>query len=67
MDDSGVQKEDIKIPENDIGKEIRSRFEKDEQFLVTILVREGLFRVAHTKSPFVFTCHSKLTHKRYVI
>lgn len=37
MGDDGVLREDIKLPNNDLGKEIKTRFNKDEQLLVTIL------------------------------
>lgn len=41
MDDSGDLKEDLKLPEDDLGKEIRRKFENEEQFLVTILTAMG--------------------------
>lgn len=34
MDDNGETREDIKIPDSDLGKEIREKFEKDEQIMV---------------------------------
>ncbi|XP_066296858.1 eukaryotic translation initiation factor 5A-1-like isoform X3 [Branchiostoma lanceolatum] len=37
MDDSGDQREDLKVPNNDLGKDIMSRFEKGETFNVTVL------------------------------
>ncbi len=41
MDDSGETKDDVKCPDNDTGKEIRMKFEKEEQCLVTILFAMG--------------------------
>lgn len=38
MDDAGDTKEDIKLPDNDLGKEIRTKFDGGEQFMVTIIV-----------------------------
>ena len=38
MDDGGNPKDDIKIPDNDLGKEIQAKFDKGEDILVTILV-----------------------------
>ncbi|CAH1239909.1 EIF5A [Branchiostoma lanceolatum] len=32
MDESGDQREDLKVPNNDLGKDIMSRFEKGETF-----------------------------------
>ncbi len=37
MEDDGTQRSDIKLPENDLGKEIQAKFEAGEQFMVTIL------------------------------
>ncbi|XP_072174897.1 eukaryotic translation initiation factor 5A-1-like [Diadema setosum] len=41
MDDSGVVREDIKLPDNDLGKEITSRYEKEDQILCTVLTAMG--------------------------
>ena len=37
MDDSGDTREDLKLPEGDLGKEISTKFDNDENFLVTVL------------------------------
>ena len=38
MDDEGGQKEDIKLPDSELGEEIKSKFEKEEgTFIVTVL------------------------------
>ena len=37
MDDSGDTREDLKVPDGDLGNEIKGKFERDEPFLVTIL------------------------------
>ena len=37
MDDSGETRQDLKLPEGDLGREILGKFEKDENFLVTVL------------------------------
>merc|ERR1711893_255213 len=37
MDDGGDSKEDLKLPDDDIGKEIKEKHEKGESFLVTVL------------------------------
>ena len=37
MDDSGDTREDLKLPEGDLGKEIQTKFDNDESFLVTVL------------------------------
>ena len=37
MDDGGETRDDIRLPEGDIGKEIQTKFENDENFLVTVL------------------------------
>ena len=35
MDDSGEVRDDVRCPDNDLGKDISARFEKDEQLLVS--------------------------------
>lgn len=37
MEDTGDTKEDLKLPDNDIGAEVQAKFDKDESFLVTVL------------------------------
>ena len=37
MNDSGETKDDIKLPDNDVGKEIKTRFDNGESILVTVL------------------------------
>ncbi|GFO01404.1 eukaryotic translation initiation factor 5a [Plakobranchus ocellatus] len=37
MDDSGDVRDDLKLPDTDIGKEMQERFENDEQILVTVM------------------------------
>ena len=37
MDENGKTREDVELPDDDIGKEIKRKFENSEQFLVTIL------------------------------
>merc|ERR1712165_591406 len=37
MDENGEMKEDLKVPEGDLGKEITQKLENDESFLVTVL------------------------------
>ena len=41
MDDSGDQREDLKLPEGDLGKEIQTKFDNDEQLLLTVLKAMG--------------------------
>ena len=41
MDDDGETKSDLKVPEDDVGKEIRERFDKEENFVVTVLSAMG--------------------------
>ena len=37
MDDSGEIRDDIKVPESDVGKDIQSRFDKGDTINVTVL------------------------------
>ncbi|BFZ23116.1 hypothetical protein BsWGS_26155 [Bradybaena similaris] len=41
MDDSGDTREDLRLPDNDLGKEILDRFQKDESFCITVLKAMG--------------------------
>lgn len=49
MEDSGEMKEDVKIPDNDLGKEIQAKFDADEQIMVTILFAMGEEAAVGTK------------------
>ncbi|XP_068558461.1 eukaryotic translation initiation factor 5A-2 isoform X1 [Cebidichthys violaceus] len=37
MDDNGTTREDLKVPETDIGKEIQTKFDNGDNFMVTVL------------------------------
>lgn len=37
LTDEGDIREDLKVPEGDLGKEIKSRYENGEEFMVTVL------------------------------
>jgi len=37
MDDAGTTREDLSVPENDLGKEIQEKFKKGENFMVTVM------------------------------
>ena len=37
MSDDGDVRDDIKLPDNDLGKEIQAKFDNDDQFMVTVL------------------------------
>ena len=37
MDDDGTTKEDLKVPDGDVGDDVRAKFESGESFLVTVL------------------------------
>ena len=50
MEDSGDTREDIKLPEGDIGKEIQTKFENDDQFMVTIISAMGEEAAIATKA-----------------
>ena len=49
MDDDGEQKADLKIPDDDIGKEVQQKFDDGEQFSVTVLSACGEERIVGTK------------------
>lgn len=37
MDDNGDTREDLRVPEGDLGKEIEKKFNNGEQFMVSLL------------------------------
>merc|ERR1712156_316223 len=41
MDDGGDLKEDLKLPEGELGEEIQKKFDNDENFAVTVLKAVG--------------------------
>jgi len=49
MDDGGEIRDDLKLPEGDMGKEITSKFENDEQQMLTVLKAMGEEIVISTK------------------
>jgi len=49
MDDDGECKEDLRLPEDDLGKEINDRFVNGETFTVTVLSAVGEERIVGTK------------------
>jgi len=50
MDDSGESKEDLKLPDDDVGKEIMDRHTKGESFSVTVLEAVGEEKIVGTKT-----------------
>ncbi|XP_055013663.1 eukaryotic translation initiation factor 5A-1-like [Boleophthalmus pectinirostris] len=50
LQDDGTQREDLKLPDDDLGKEILRKFENDEQLLVTVLKAVGEEAVIATKT-----------------
>lgn len=42
MDDGGDTREDLKLPEGDLGKEIERRFTNGDQFMVSFCMLENL-------------------------
>ena len=41
MEDNGDMREDLKIPEGDLGKEIQSKFDNGDEFMCTVLKAVG--------------------------
>jgi len=49
IDDEGLPKDDLRVPDDDAGKEVREKFENDENFMVTVLGACGEERIVGTK------------------
>jgi len=50
MDDSNEMRDDLKLPEGDLGKEIQDKFDKDEQQMLTVQKAMGEEMVVGTKA-----------------
>ncbi|KAJ2576085.1 translation initiation factor eIF5A, partial [Coemansia sp. RSA 1836] len=52
MDDAGEMKEDVKIPEGELGTKISAEFEEGKELLVTILKAMGEeAAISHKEAP----------------
>ena len=50
MEDVGEERSDIRVPEGDLGKEIKDRFENEDTFMVTVLSAMGKEAAIGTKN-----------------
>merc|ERR1712193_484723 len=50
MDDAGNQKDDLKIPDDDVGKQIKEYFNKGEDIFVTVMTAMGEEKAIGTKT-----------------
>jgi len=50
MDDNGETKDDLKLPNNDLGKEIQQKFDNGDSFMVTVLTAVGEEAAISTKA-----------------
>lgn len=49
MNDDNETRDDLKLPEGDLGKEIQVKFDNDEQLMLTVLKAMGEEAVVGTK------------------
>merc|ERR1711992_234812 len=49
MDDNGETKSDLKVPDDEIGKEVQERFDNGDNFVVTVLCAVGEEKIVGTK------------------
>ena len=49
MEDNGETKDDLKVPDNALGEEIKEKHKKDESFMVTVLSACGEESIIGTK------------------
>jgi translation initiation factor 5A len=50
MDDGGDVREDMKVPEGDLGKEIQTKFDNGDEFTCTVLKAVGEEQIIAVKS-----------------
>lgn len=50
MDDAGNQKDDLKVPDDDMGKQIKESFNKGEDIFVTVMTAMGEEKAIGTKT-----------------
>ncbi|CAB4043199.1 eukaryotic translation initiation factor 5A-1 [Paramuricea clavata] len=50
MDDGGDVREDMKVPEGDLGKEIQTKFDNGDEFMCTVLKAVGEEQIIAVKS-----------------
>ena len=50
MEDDGSTKDDVRLPENDLGKGIRDQFNKGDSIMVSILTAMGEEAAVGTKA-----------------
>ena len=50
MCDDGSTREDLKLPDGDLGKDIRNKFDNDEQIMITVQKAMGEEAVVGTKA-----------------
>ena len=49
MDDEGILKSDLKVPDDEVGQEVTKMFTDGESFLVTVLAACGEEKIVGTK------------------
>ena len=49
MDDNGELKNDLKVPEGDIGKEMNEKFKNDEEVVVSRKIPHNIILARHSK------------------
>ena len=67
MTNDGVPKDDVKVPESDLGKDIQAQFEEGKDLLVTIISAMGEEQVCSvlslSPSPSHFPCRPSLLRR----
>ena len=56
MNSDGVTKDDVKVPEDDLGKQIQADFDDGKELLVTIVAAMGEEQASFLLSLDVLTC-----------
>ena len=50
MEDNGDMKEDLKVPDGDVGKEIQTKFDNGDDFMCTVLSAVGEEQIIAVKA-----------------
>lgn len=67
MDDNGETREDLRVPEGDLGKDIEKKFNNGEQFMVSYCALDWQVPLLFIFSNVAFSCSQTINIYRFAI